>query len=125
MNSDKLRKWILPFKNILHADMKDMTPVNPDDPSYNKYKAEVDRLTDEISHLVPGIERRGFRAWDLDHKIPIAYGFKHGIHPLKMACLSNLQVISHRENFYKGQKILFPLSILDQHDTIQSQLQDG
>lgn len=93
--------------------------------SFSRYRSQVQTLTEQVSYLVPGIEKREFKKWDLDHKIPISYGFKNGIHPLKMSCLSNLQIIPHADNFEKGQRILYPLSILDQHDTIQSQLQDG
>lgn len=93
--------------------------------AYQKYHQEVSILTEEIAHLVPGVEKREFRKWDLDHKIPISCGFENGIHPMKIACLSNLQVIPHIENYSKGNKLIYPLSILDQHDTIQAQLQEG
>lgn len=93
--------------------------------AFKKYKYEVDSLTEEVAYLVPGISKREFNEWDLDHKIPIIYGFKNGIHPIKMACLSNLQVIKHKENREKNQKLIFPISILDCHDQIQAKLQDG
>lgn len=104
------------FSTVVHIEQKE---------AFKKYRSEVERLTEEIAFLVPGIERREFNKWDLDHKIPIRYGFNNDIHPLKMSCLSNLQVIPHEENFKKNQKILYPLSILDQHDSIQTKLQEG
>lgn len=111
------------FRN---KEMRAAYLADPNKPeTFSQYKSRVDTLTEKIAYLVPGIERRGFRQWDLDHKIPISYGFKNNIHPYKMACLSNLQMLPHLDNFKKKEQLLFPLSILDQHDTIQSQLQDG
>lgn len=93
--------------------------------AYQKYHQEVSMLTEQIAHLVPGVEKREFRKWDLDHKIPISYGFENGIHPLSISCLSNLQVIPHLDNYRKGNKMIFSENIIYQHDSIQSQLIDG
>lgn len=86
--------------------------------AYRKYKATVDLLTERIAHRVPGIEKRKFRVWDLDHIIPIKYGFKNNIAPEKLAILSNLRVIPHEQNKAKGQKLTHPISLLECNDII-------
>lgn len=64
------------------------------------YRNAVNKLTNQIAFLVPGIEKREFRVWDLDHKIPV-------------------------DNVKKSQNLLFDVSILDQKDSIKAQLSDG
>lgn len=81
--------------------------------AYKKYRAKVDRLTEKVAHMIPGIEKRKFREWDLDHIIPVKYGFKNKIPPEKIAALPNLRIIPHKENFRKGSKLTHPVTILD------------
>lgn len=80
---------------------------------YKVYRAIVDRLTEKIAHQVPGIEKRKFREWDLDHIIPVKYGFLNDIPPDKIASLVNLRVIPHLQNTRKGQKLMHPVTLLD------------
>jgi hypothetical protein len=84
--------------------------------AYRIYKNKVDRLTEKIAHLVPGIEKRKWREWDLDHIIPISFGFKNNIPPENMALLSNLQVIPHQSNAKKGQKVRHSLTHIGLQD---------
>ena len=86
--------------------------------AFRKYRALVDKLTERVAHLVHGIEKRKFREWDLDHIIPVKYGFKNDIPAEKIAKLSNLRMISHQQNTAKGQKLTHPLSILECNDIV-------
>lgn len=92
--------------------------------TWPSYRNQVETLTEEVAFLVPGIEKREFKKWDLDHKIPISLGFALKIHPLRIACLSNLQVIPHLDNFQKNNRLIFPINLLDQHDSIQVKQQE-
>lgn len=81
--------------------------------AYRKYRAAVNLLTERIAYKIPGIEKRKFREFVIDHIIPVKYGFKNNIPPEKIAALSNLRIISHAANTAKGQKLTHPLSLLD------------
>jgi len=65
------------------------------------YWEEVRRITNENKHLVPGIEKRSWKRWHLDHMISIAYGWKHGIKAEAIAHPSNLQMLTRRSNLDK------------------------
>lgn len=75
-------------------------------PSYNSsfrsYRKRVRILTEKVAHLIPGIEKRGFRDYHIDHIISIWKGFKLGICEHKIADLSNLRMLHYEENMLKG-----------------------
>lgn len=88
--------------------------------AYKAYRSEVKELTEKVAHLVPGIEKRKWREWDLDHIIPVRYGFANNIPPDKIAQLSNLRIIPHLENCKKGQKLLHSTKIIGIDDKFQA-----
>jgi hypothetical protein len=71
-------------------------------PEFRAYREEVYRLTELVAHLVPGVEKRGFRNHHIDHKISIWYGFKNGISPEVVADIKNLRMLPYKENLRKG-----------------------
>jgi hypothetical protein len=75
---------------------------NPD----KQYYWDIVRfLTSEVSCFIPGINRRGYRSFHLDHKISISYGFSNGIPAEYIAHPSNLWMIWWEENRKKGPSI--------------------
>lgn len=69
-----------------------------------KYKALIERATEEVAHLVPGHEQRGWDTYHIDHKVSINEGFKRGFPVSWMADLSNLRVIPKELNYAKGTR---------------------
>ena len=49
------------------------------------------------------ITNRGFHKMNVDHIIPIYYGWKNNISPYLIGMSSNLQLISYNENKAKGR----------------------
>ena len=70
-----------------------------------KYAALCRMFTARVCHMVSGNDKRRFRQYDLDHIIPISYGYKNKIPPWYIGSLENLQVIAHKKNWSKGQKL--------------------
>ncbi len=77
-----------------------------------QYKRRVGKLTELSAVMLPGIEKRGFKSYHIDHKISIWYGFKHGISADKIAHISNLRMIHHQENTDKGKNCF-----IDEHNS--------
>lgn len=71
------------------------------------YRKRVWELTESVAHLIPGIEKRGFKKYHIDHRFSIWYGFKLNIPPETIASINNLRMISHIENLRKGTRCDF------------------
>ena len=76
-------------------------------PPFIAYKRKVMRLTEATKHLVPGVEKRGFKAYHIDHKVSIWFGFKNGIPAEKIAHIDNLRMLTAKDNMLKGRKCVF------------------
>ena len=61
--------------------------------------------TDLNSVNIPGVEKRGFKGFHIDHIVPISYGFKCGILPSVIGSLENLRMLHHSENCLKGSRL--------------------
>jgi len=72
--------------------------------SFEAYRKKVRRLTEDVKHLIPGVERRGFKSDHIDHKRSIWNGFKNGIPAEEIAHIDNLRMLPHRENMRKGTR---------------------
>jgi hypothetical protein len=70
---------------------------------FHVYRQEVRRLTELVAHLIPGIEKRGFKNHHIDHIKPIWHGFNNNIPPEEIADISNLRMLPYRENMLKGR----------------------
>lgn len=68
---------------------------------YFLYALEVYKETNKNAPNVLGIENRGINL-QLDHIIPISYGFNNSIDPSIIGGIENLQMISNRDNARKS-----------------------
>jgi len=86
-----------------------------DTPAYRRYANRVHKLTrtiyeqnvsfinpDNLPRTVAGVED----GYQLDHIIPVRYGFDNNIPPEEIARLENLRMIPWKENVQKGKKLL-------------------
>jgi hypothetical protein len=69
---------------------------------YDKYKSRVMELTEQVKHLIEGIESRGWHTFHIDHKISIKWGFDNNIPEKHIAHPDNLQMLWWKENFTKN-----------------------
>lgn len=72
---------------------------------FNEYRKNVMALTEQVKHLIPGIEKRAFNGYHIDHVISIWKGFKLGISEDKIADIANLRMLPYKLNMKKGTKI--------------------
>jgi hypothetical protein len=116
-NQDIYIKTIMSFTN----PKIDTTPIYKKNPlkvkkskiTYNTYRRKEDRnefdyyrdkvkiLTNEVCHLVEGIEHRSFKGPHIDHKISIRYGYDNNIPAENIAHISNLRMLSAKDNLAK------------------------
>lgn len=71
----------------------------------SSYYSIVWKHTENNSFYIENIAKRGFMKYDIDHIVPISYGYKNNIPPELIGSLENLRVISNRDNIAKGDKI--------------------
>ena len=55
--------------------------------------------------VLPNHNRRGFRAFHLDHIYPISLGYKEGIPPEIIANIKNIRFVHFRTNLKKRDKL--------------------
>ena len=70
-----------------------------------KYYKQCWEETEKNAPLLDGIEKRCFKKYDIDHIVPISYGYKNNISPKLIGSLKNLRIISNDENKEKGIKL--------------------
>jgi len=73
----------------------------------HRYRKEVKKYTENSvkNYNIKNIEKRDKYNWNLDHIVPIMYGFEHNIPPEIIGNHKNLQVISKCDNIKKGKKL--------------------
>ena len=92
-------KWLSMFK--LHKKaMKD-----PDIYRTLYYK-EVWKLTEANKILIRDIDKRGYRDYHIDHKVPISIGFINNILPKYIADVSNLHMMFWKDNVRKRDSLI-------------------
>jgi hypothetical protein len=69
---------------------------------FDKYRMRVNELTEQVKHLIEGIENRGWHKYHIDHKISIKWGFDNNIPEKHIAHPDNLQMLWWKENFNKN-----------------------
>ena len=89
------------------------TLMKDDTPEYKKYYGRVYRLTEKvynsnIDSINPEGHTRGLcgveGAYQLDHIIPVRFGFDNDIPPKVIADASNLQMLPWKDNLLKGSE---------------------
>jgi hypothetical protein len=82
----------------------------------NKAKARYYSLclgiTEQNAKYILEINKRQFRKYDIDHIVPISYGYKHNIPPHLIGSIENIHIISHLENTLKGRKLIHNAIVL-------------
>lgn len=58
--------------------------------------------TKKNKHLLENADKIGWKQFDIDHIVPIAFGYKMGIDPKLIGSLSNLRVIPNKDNLEKN-----------------------
>lgn len=80
---------------------KTRTLLRRDD--FGRYKEQVMKLTEENKHHIPGIHKRSFLGWHIDHITSIWDGFNRGIPAEIIAHPSNLRILEAHKNLKKGR----------------------
>ena len=107
----KQNKVIIPINSVSPLRKKVIKPIERYASKPAKWYARIVRLiTEKNVKLLKGIERRQFRVCEVDHKISIAYGFKHNIAPYCIAHISNLRLVDSKTNTQKSINILVDAS---------------
>jgi hypothetical protein len=70
-----------------------------------KYDKICRALTELVVHKIDGIETRGWSTNNVDHIVPIAYGYFHNIPVDVLAGIDNLVMLSWKENCLKGRTL--------------------
>lgn len=70
--------------------------------SFQKYKERVKELTEQIKHMIPGIEDRGYYKYHIDHKISVRWGFENNIPEEHISDISNLRMLWWKDNLNKN-----------------------
>jgi len=96
LKSNKSKHFKTPTKTTRKKKVK--KPLT----KYDKYKMKVDELTEQVKHLIEGIENRGWHKYHIDHKISIKWGFDNNIPEKHIAHPDNLQMLWWKENFNKN-----------------------
>jgi len=65
------------------------------------YYKQVYSFTESNKHLIKDIHLRGYRAYHIDHKIPISIGYLHSIPPEVISHPSNLVMLWWEDNVAK------------------------
>lgn len=73
--------------------------------SRKKYYAAVWKLSNENAKYVKGVEKRKWLEYDLEHIVPVSYGFKNQIDIGLIASLDNLRMMEHDANMLKRDRL--------------------
>lgn len=68
---------------------------------WDYYNQAVDIVTENNKHNVPGIHKRGFYTYHIDHKISKRFGYDNGISPEAIGHPSNLHMLWWKDNVLK------------------------
>jgi len=96
--------WYNVCDNCMKTIVEPLKRKPKDDNDWKEFKREVWRLTEEVAHKIPSIEKRGFKDHHIDHKYSIWKGFKDGKTINEISDISNLRMLPYKENMIKGIK---------------------
>ena len=66
------------------------------------YRNKVSELTEEVKHLIEGVEKRGWHKYHIDHKISVKWGFENNIPEECIAHPDNLRMLWWEDNLSKN-----------------------
>lgn len=89
--------------NYIQNNKKVTEPKNNKSENFKLYRDKVFELTEKVKNQIEHISKRGWKNHHIDHKISIHYGFENNISPKLIADVSNLRLISYRENMLKNR----------------------
>jgi hypothetical protein len=109
MNSDKIKllhhtRHKCDLRHTIVFDAKLIIEEPPVKKPFREYKKLVWKKTEEIAHQIPGIEKRGWKNYHIDHIISIWQGYRSKIPASYIAALDNLRMLPFKENLSKGRK---------------------
>ena len=74
---------------------------------FDEYRNEVKLLTEQNANDIPGIHKRGFNLYHIDHKASIRWGYDNGIMPEQIAHPSNCEMVWWKDNIRKSDQCKF------------------
>lgn len=63
------------------------------------------KITEKNAPLIKDIDKRKFKSYDIDHIVPISYGYKNNIPAELIGSLENLRMLPNKENLLKNINI--------------------
>ena len=63
------------------------------------------KITEQNAPLIKDIEKRKFKSYDIDHIVPISYGYRNNIPAELIGSLENLRMLPNKENLLKNFNI--------------------
>lgn len=101
---DKTKAW-QSLNNVTQSKIKHLKPKPKKNANKKRYISQCWTITESNKHLLQDIELRCFRRYDIDHIVPISYGYKHNIPPSLIGSIDNLRIIPNKDNLKKGTRI--------------------
>ena len=86
--------------------IKEFKPKKTAKAKKSAYWNKVWKLSNENAINVEGISKRKWKEYDLDHIVPIKYGYDNNIPAELIASVDNLRVIPHKDNYTKGTRLI-------------------
>lgn len=90
------------FRCLTDKDQQEIETFNKNKAVYHK---KVWDLTEGIAHLIPGIDKRGWRDHHIDHIFPVYQGFIMKVPEEYVADITNLRMLPYKHNMIKGKNI--------------------
>lgn len=101
---DKVKAW----KSLNKCTQSKIIHLKPK-PSKNIEKRQYVKqcwvITENNKHLLSDIDKRCFKQYDIDHIVPISYGYKHNISATLIGSIDNLRIMPNKDNLNKGTSI--------------------
>lgn len=69
------------------------------------YYSKCWKITEYNAPMLKEIGKREFKKYDIDHIVPISYGYKNQLPAELIGSIENLRIISNKENLIKNNKI--------------------
>lgn len=101
---DEIKAW-QSLSKVTQCKIKHLKPKPKKNTCKKRYISQCWTMTESNKHLLQDIELRCFKKYDIDHIVPISYGYKHNISPSLIGSIDNLRIIPNKDNLKKGTRI--------------------